>query len=144
MAKKKAAVKKVGSKVTPKKAGSRKRHANLTQFPLESSVYVKFENYHSTSSQENGIMITTVTARACALDCSDNRYPISTFDINATLDGQSPSMSLIVVDRNSTNESEADVTFEFSPLGISDGGPGVQEFELVITVLTKKTKTLRV
>ncbi len=141
MAKKKAAVKKVGSKVTPKKAGSRKQHANLTQIPLDSSAYVKFESFRSTSSQVGGITTTTVTTRATALDCSPNRYEISTFDINATLGGQ-PGMSLIAVDPNSINRSEADVTFQFS--AIPDGGPGVRDIELVITVLTKKTRTLQV
>jgi hypothetical protein len=139
MAKKKAAVKKVGSKVTPKKAGSRNKFANPTQIPLDSSAHIKFGELHRSVRKESQRTFNTVNTRATALDCTGNRFNISVFDFIATLDGQSPSSSTIVVDLNSPNHSEADITFEFMQLDDA----GVRESELVITVLTRKTRTLQ-
>jgi hypothetical protein len=139
MAKKKAVVKKVGSKVTPKKAGSRNKFANPTQIPLDSSAHIKFGELYRSVREAKQRTFNTVTTRATALDCAGNRFDISNFDINATLDGQSPSISMILVDVDSENRSEADITFEFMQLD----DPGVRESELVITVLTRKTRTLQ-
>ena len=135
MAKKKAAVKKVGSKVTPKKAGSRNKFANPTQIPLDSSAHIKFGELDRSVRQANQQTFKTVKTRATALDCDGNRFDITAFDINATLDGKSPSIKTILVDQQSVNHSEADITFEF----MQPDDPGVRESELVITVLTKKT-----
>lgn len=140
MAKKKAAVKKVGSKVTPKKAGSRKQLANPTSTPLDSSVYVKFENFQSESKEQDGILTTIINSRATKLDCDSMRYTIYPEDIEATLNGENYSFKLVAVDQSSPNRSEANVIFVFSQLVNPERDPGVRETELVITVLTKKTR----
>ena len=137
MAKKKAAVKKAGGKVSGKKKRGSKTLTGFIAFPADSSAYVEFGD--ATKTQVLGNPLGWIYEfKAIAKKCDGTAVNIRCFDFAATLYGRQPYLMNI----NPVSVSEAEVQFGFDLRPIPDDTDfpfRPLEGELIVTVLTKKT-----
>ncbi|MFZ4080904.1 MAG: hypothetical protein ACOYKN_06735 [Pirellula sp.] len=139
MAKKKAAVKKVGGKVVGKKKGKRPRALRTDLLDQGSSSYVVFDD----ATKRGGAFLqpVVITVTATAKDCNNAAVSIEDFGFDATYNNF-PAIAIIPT-TDPAYPSVATLEFYFRPRA-DDGDIGTRfGEELVITVLTKKSVSVR-
>lgn len=136
MAKKKAAVKKVGGKVVGKKKGKRPRALRPDLLVQNSSAYVVFDD--ATKTGGGLLQPVVITVRATAKDCNNAPVSIANFGFDATYN----TVQAYAINATPTGDpSVATLEFRFYPW--ADDINTFFDEELVITVLTKKSVRVR-